>query len=197
MKTGIGVILGIIAGIAILVGGGIWASNFIGSTFSQKPVLVPAPTPAGTPVPNPPPAPSSTPSPSPTLPSPSPSPTLPVPVPSPTLKAGIWEFSIAGVSGSGLTQTIAAQITNTGTTDANNTQAKIEVFSQQQRIKLSGQDYLTENLGTVKAKTTVTRQVTVSLSLTDGLKILQNGARFVLTITSDKGTDTLNYDYKP
>lgn len=191
----LGIIIGVIVGVVILVIGIIVVLRLASpQALPAKPSpTVVSPTPS--PVPK-----VTSPSPSPTAPAPSPpAPTAPPapPVPVPTLKAGNWEFSIAGISGSGLTRTIAAQITNTNTTDANSVKAKIEVFSQQQRIQLSGQDYLTEDLGTVKAKTTVTRQVTVTLSLADGLKVVQNGARFVLTVTSDKGAETLNYDYKP
>src|SRR5512137_2130878 len=51
-----------------------------------------------------------------------------------------FALNITDVSGSGLSRTISAQITNTGKTDAQNTWGKIEVFSEANRIKINGQD---------------------------------------------------------
>ena len=104
---------------------------------------------------------------------------------------------MAGVSGTGLSRTVSAQVTNTGTADANNVWIKSEVFSQQQKIQLSGQDALRVDIGAIKAGTTITSQANLSFSLLDGLRIQQNGARFVLTVNSDERTQTLNYDYTP
>ncbi|MDP2917391.1 MAG: hypothetical protein Q8O16_05615 [Dehalococcoidia bacterium] len=193
MKMTIGIVLGIICGIAVIIGGTIVAINYIGSSLAQKPIATPPPAGITTPAPKPPPATITAPiAPAPTTPAPA----LPPGAP-PTMKVGIFEFTIKEMGGSGLSRTITAQITNTSTSDANNVQVKMEVFSQQQRIMLSGQDYLMEDLGTVKAKTSVTRQINISLSLADGMKVAQGGgARFVLTVSSDKGTETLNYDYK-
>jgi len=131
---------------------------------------------------------------------PTPSPTVPPPSPSPTvpLTADVkFELVVTDVSGTGLSRTITAQITNTGSSDAHNVWAKIEVSSQEARVKLDGQDYIRVDLGTIKAKETVTRQVTLNISAFDGLKIAMNGAQFVLTIYSDEHTQTLSYDYKP
>jgi VCBS repeat-containing protein len=108
-----------------------------------------------------------------------------------------FKVVVTGVSGTDLSRTVTAQVTNTGSSDAHNAWAKIEVFSQSQRIQLSGQDYLSVNIGTVKAGATVTEQATLSFSLLDSLKIQQNGAQFLLTLYSDEWTQTLTYDYKP
>ncbi len=142
----------------------------------------------------------SPPTPSPTVPPPSTSPTVPPPSPSPTvpLTADVkFELVVSDVSGTGLSRTITAQITNTGSSEAHNVWVKIEVSSQEARVKLDGQDYIRVDLGTIKAKETVTRQVTLNISAFDGLKIAMNGAQFVLTIYSDEHTQTLSYDYKP
>jgi hypothetical protein len=108
-----------------------------------------------------------------------------------------FEIVIADISGSGLSWTVTAQLTNTGDSDAHNVRAKVEVFSAKARIKLNGQDYLIEDVGTLEAAATVTKQVTLNFVAFDGLKISRNGARFVLTVDSDEHTETLSYEYQP
>ena len=119
---------------------------------------------------------------------------IPTSTPTPSVD---FQITMAGVSGTGLSRTVSAQVTNTGTADANNVWIKSEVFSQQQKIQLSGQDALRVDIGAIKAGTTITSQANLSFSLLDGLRIQQNGARFVLTVNSDERTQTLNYDYTP
>ena len=108
-----------------------------------------------------------------------------------------FEFVVTDVSGSGLSRTITAQITNTGTADAHTVWAKVEAFSAGSRVKLSGQDFLRVDIGTMKAGEMVTRQVTLSFSIADGLKISSNGVRFMLNVYSDEHTESLSYDYHP
>ena len=124
--------------------------------------------------------------------------TLPSPVTSPSPVNNVnFDFAITDISGTGLSRTVTAQVTNTGSTDAHNAWAKVEVFSQGARIKLSNNDFLRVDIGIIKAGAAVTKQVTLQFSVLDGLKITQNGAQLVLTIYSDENTQTFNYDYKP
>ena len=118
---------------------------------------------------------------------------------SPSSQSGAvkFEFVVTDVSGSGLSRTVTTQITNAGTADAHSVWAKVEAFSAGSRVKLSGQDYLRVDIGTMKAGETVTRQVTLSFSIADGLKILNNGVRFTLTVYSDEHTEILYYGYQP
>ncbi len=106
-------------------------------------------------------------------------------------------FAITAVTGTGLSRTVTAQVTNTGSADAHNAWAKVEVFSQGARVRLSNNDFLRVDVGTIKAGTTVTEQVVLQFTLLDGLKITQSGAQFVMTIYSDENTQVFNYDYKP
>lgn len=106
-------------------------------------------------------------------------------------------MAVTEVSGTGFTRTVTAKVTNTGNVDAHNAWGKVEVFSQGQRIKLSGQDSARVDVGTIKAGVTATAQVTLSFGLADGLKIQQNGADVQFTINSDEGTQTLTYQYQP
>ena len=53
------------------------------------------------------------------------------------------------------------------------------------------------DIGTLSAGQNVVKQVTINFSLTDGLKITQQGVQFVLTIHSDERTETFTYDYQP
>ncbi len=100
------------------------------------------------------------------------------------------------------TGTVYASITNKGTSDAHNTQVKMELTCGGKLVKinydnLDSQDNYQKILGTVKAGETITDQATINVGLIDGLKIAANGALITLTITSDEKTDTLNYEIVP
>ena len=118
------------------------------------------------------------------------------PPPSPNKNVN-FDFAITDISGTGLSRTVTAQVTNTGSADAHNAWAKVEVFSQGASIKLSNNDFLRVDIGIIKAGAAVTKQVTLQFSVLDGLMITQGGAQLVLTIYSDENTQTFNYDYKP
>lgn len=196
-KTVIGIILGILAGIIIVLVGIVAAGYFFGLSFfngqaSNKQALAPSPS-------------LSSPlfSPTPTKPT-SPSPTLVTPSataasPTPTQASANVNFAlnITSITGTGLTRTVAAQITNTGTADAHNAWAKVEVSSGSSIIKVNGQDNIRVDIGTIKAGQTITKQVDLTFSVLDGLAVSQQGAHFSLTINSDERTQTLTYDYKP
>lgn len=92
---------------------------------------------------------------------------------------------------------VTAELTNTGTGDAHNTKAFLEVATQGTRIKVNGQDSLIIDLGSIKAGQMVTRDVSLSFGLFDGLKISQSGATLTLNIHSDETTQSLTYEYKP
>jgi hypothetical protein len=126
---------------------------------------------------------------------PAPEPTLsPVPSKEGDVK---FAFEVTDISGSGLSRTVTAKLTNTGSADAHNVWAKTEAFSQGSRIKLGGQEYLRTDIGLLTAGATITTEVTLSFSVMDGLKISQNGVTLNLTIYSDEYTETFTYDYKP
>ena len=132
-----------------------------------------------------------------TTPEPAPSPTPSPSQPSSTGSNVVFKFDVTGISGDGLSRTISAQLTNTGTDDAHNVWAKVEVFSQESRIKMGGKDFLRVDIGMLKGGTSVTKEVNIEFGILDGVKILQNGARFVLTVNSDESTQELYYDYQP
>jgi hypothetical protein len=108
-----------------------------------------------------------------------------------------FEISVTAVSGSGLSRTVSAEVNNSGSADAHNTWIKVDVSSLGQRIRLSGQDYLKVNIGTIKARSSVTARANLSLNLGDGLRVRQNGAQLLLTVNSDENTQTLPYNFKP
>jgi hypothetical protein len=108
-----------------------------------------------------------------------------------------FEIKIINVSGTGLSRAVTAHITNKGSADVHNAWVKAQVFSLGQRIQLSGQDYLKQDLGTFRGQTTVITQATLDFGLSDGLTILQNGAQVLLSVFSDEWTETLTYNYKP
>jgi len=148
------------------------------------------PSPALSPVPLPAPSPSPAPVPSP----------LPAPAPAPPPSQGEdvkFGFAVTDITGSGLSRTVTAQVANTGVADAHNVWAKVEAFIGGSRIRLNGQDYLRVDIGTLKAGDSVTKQVALSFSITDGLKIAQQGVHLEMTILSDEHSETFTYDYKP
>jgi len=120
------------------------------------------------------------------------------PANSPTLfEADVrFHFAVSDISGTGLSRTVTGQLSNMGSSDAHNVWVKVEVFCDGSRVKVSGQDYLQGDIGIIKARETVIREVLLSFSVFDGLKISNNGARFTLTVYSDEHTDTLSYDYQ-
>ncbi|MFC2123089.1 hypothetical protein ACFLRP_05330 [Bacteroidota bacterium] len=176
--------------IAIIVAGYFIFNHFI--TGEEPTPVAPIPTPAPKTAPTPLPPPASEPAPQPT-PEPAPAPSQPTP----TGSNVEFEFAVTGISGDGLSRTISAQLTNTGTDDAHNAWAKVEVFSQDSRIKVSGKDFIRVDIGMLKSGAAITKEVNIEFGIMDGLKIAQNGARFVLTVTSDENTQELYYDYQP
>ncbi|MBI2957491.1 MAG: hypothetical protein HYY32_01490 [Chloroflexi bacterium] len=108
-----------------------------------------------------------------------------------------FTLTLGNVSQSGLSANVTATLTNNGAADAHNVWAKVEAFAQGSRVKVNGADYLRVDVGELKAKSAVTRQVTLSFSIFDAAKLVQNGGRFVLTVNSDEATQPFSYDYKP
>ena len=186
MKTTLGIILGVLLGLIIIVVVTVWilsAGFFSGSRPTNSgTVTIQSPSPSGSPAPN-----STA-----VLISPS------VVSESPAQSNVNFNLNITHLRVSGLTSLeAAAQITNTGTADAHNAWVKVEIISQGSIIKINGQDYLREDLGTIKAGQAVSPQVTINVGFADGIRISQSGATFRLTIFSDEKTETLSYDYLP
>ncbi|MFC1964249.1 hypothetical protein ACFLV1_02585 [Chloroflexota bacterium] len=179
------VLITIIAIIAILLGAAYFLNWLPGSPATPTPAPTPTITPSPSPIPTPALTPTSTPA--------------PTPGPSPTSPGGSvdFDFIITDISGSGLSRTITAQVTNTGGADAHNVSAEVEVYCGGAPVKLGGQGSVTAEIGLIKAGETVEKQVTLSFNLTDGLKLSQNGATFKLTLSSDEYTETFSYDYSP
>ncbi|MBI4333053.1 MAG: hypothetical protein HY673_17440 [Chloroflexi bacterium] len=158
--------------------------------LTPTPAPIPTASPAATPARTPLPTPVGTPGRPPVV---TPTPAVPPPV----SKGVSFSFAVTGITGTGLTRTVTALLRNTGTADAHNAWAKVEVFSQGARVSLSGSDFIRVDIGTLRAGESVSKQVDITFNVFDGLKIAQNGAQFVLTITSDEATQSFNYDYKP
>lgn len=190
MKTIIGIILGVVLGAAIITGVSLWLIFSVLPAGNQEPhtgIATLTPSSAATV-----PLPSTS-----TLPVISPTPP-PATTQSPAQSNVNFSLNISNFNVSGLTSgTVNAQITNTGTADARNVWVKVQIISQGSIVKIGGQDYFRKDIGTMTPGETVNSQVTLSVSLADGLKIAQSGATFELTVYSDEKTQTLTYDYKP
>jgi hypothetical protein len=107
-----------------------------------------------------------------------------------------FSFTVIEVAGGGLSRTITAQLSNTGSNDAHDAWGKLEGYVRESKIKLSGKDYLHIDVGTLAAGAALTDKMNIKFSLSDGFKILQNGARFVLTVYSRERTQSIPYDYE-
>jgi hypothetical protein len=195
MRTGRGIAIGAAAGLVVLaVGLGVLT---LFGVIQLNHVSAPAPGPTSIPAASQTNVPSSLP---PGGPRPSQSPTLtssPI-SPAATVGQATFEISISSVTGTGLSRTITAQITNTGSVDAHNVRIKIEVSSGGSRVQLNGQDsYQSSNLGSLKAGATISPQATVSINPIDGLRVSQSGAQVIATIYSDDGTQSLSYNFGP
>jgi hypothetical protein len=189
LKTTVGIILGVLLGIIIVVGVSVWIVLSVFSSGNQPTNNAAAST-----------SQSASPSSSPLISVPSNS----VPIsPSLTSKSPAesnvsYSVNVSNFQVSGLTSgKVNAQISNTGTGDAHNVWSKVEIICQGSIVKIGGQDYLRKDIGMIKAGQTVSPQVTINVSITDGIKISQNGATLRLTIYSDEKTETLSYDYHP
>ena len=101
------------------------------------------------------------------------------------------------ISGSGLSRTVTAQLTNTGTADATNVVARVEVFSGGALEKIHGKPAEVVMVGTLPAGQTVQRQVPLSFGLLDGFRITRQGAKVVVTVLSDQARKTFETEYRP
>jgi hypothetical protein len=108
-----------------------------------------------------------------------------------------FEYEVTNVTGTGFTRTVSAKLKNSGTMDAHNVWVRVSASSGSSVIKMSGQNYLRVDIGTLKAASSVIKQVELSLSLVDALKVSQQGVRMEMTIVSDEYSETVYYDYLP
>ncbi|MFC2039874.1 hypothetical protein ACFLTW_01695 [Chloroflexota bacterium] len=185
---GIGIVMGLSSGFILLPFDGSSVDE-VPPPLSTEPSTELSPTPVPVPVPVTPPLPE---------PAPSSSPPPSITVLPPTQSVGVrFEHTITDISGNGLTRTVKTNLTNTGDMDAHNVWGKLQVFSNESVIKLDGEEFLRIDIGSVTAGNTVTTEVTLSFGFTDSLKILKNGAEFVLDINSDEFTDTFRSYYTP
>jgi hypothetical protein len=193
MRTAIGIILGVVAGFIVLMAViailafvyVVPAVNQISNQFTATPVtsyqtsVPPSTTTTSKPIPN--------------------STQSPVQTSSTTAEDNNINFTleILSVSGANLSRTVTAMVINAGRIDAENCRAKIEVFSSNNRIKINGQAYLEQDLGTLKPGEPSISEVTLSFSALDAPKLLKNGVTINITLYSDQKTQTFSYDYQP
>jgi len=122
----------------------------------------------------------------------------PTPTPPPTRTADVrFEFAVSGVTGSGLTRTITAQLTNSGTADAHNVWVKAEAFYARGTRQAEWPGLL--------ARRRRDRQVGRNRDTRNHGEYWRPGraqghaerATFTLTVYSDEATQALNYEYRP
>ena len=125
-----------------------------------------------------------------------PTPSAPTATPTPAAQSVDFQLRIAKVEETGLTsRRMTAEMTNTGDSDAHNVSVKLEVSSRGKRIAVNGQDSVTVAVGTIGARQTMSRDIDVSFSLADGYTIQQQGAEFLVTVTSTEKTSVLRFTY--
>ena len=107
-------------------------------------------------------------------------------------------MAIMGVALSGLDLTVSARFTNSGTADAHNVQARVELFSGNQRVKINGQDYMQDSLGALAIGQVLERQEKLSLTAGDLIALLTGSKVTIkLAVSSDEITQEISYDYSP
>jgi hypothetical protein len=140
-------------------------------------------------------------SPAPGTPQPSPTATTTTTAPAATTTTAApyvkLDFAINSITGSGMTRTVNAQVSNLGNEDAHNVYGVVQVTQSGSVVKINGQTSLTVQLGTLPAGTMTTVQQSISFSLLDGLKIQSSGATFAITLHSDEATATFTQFYQP
>ncbi len=203
MKSALGIATGVVLGLAVVVSVffALLSSHPFQANPGQPPVETTLPSPATLPLTVAAvtlPSTVATASPSPPESQTSPVAVSPAPTRTPLKPPAVsFSLSISSMTGSGFSRTVSAVIKNTGSADAHNTGLKVEAFYQGSKVKLGGQDSIQQTLGTLKAGESRPLQAVLSFSLTDGARILENGARFVITISSDEKTQTLDYSFTP
>ena len=105
----------------------------------------------------------------------------------------ITSVNIAGPTSA----TITLIITNTGTADAHNVSATVEIFYQGSLVKIAGKNSFNETIGNLPAGSSSTTQATLNVALVDGLKILANGATVNLTVSSSEKARSFSYNFSP
>ena len=108
-----------------------------------------------------------------------------------------FDFLITDISGSGLTRTVTARVSNTGNEDAHNVRGVVRVLQGDSVIRINGEDSLTVEVGTLPAGSAVTVEQTIKFGLLDGLKIQNSGAEFSVTVYSDEAKRSFSEFYQP
>ncbi len=109
-----------------------------------------------------------------------------------------FEASFSDLTGSMFDYTAKARLTNTGTADAHNVQARVELlFGQDQHLRMNGQDYLLEDIGTLAAGQSFERQEKIALDSGDAISAWLSGGKVTvrITVTSTERTQVITYDY--
>ncbi len=201
MKIGVGITIGVMLGLVVLGVGLFFAVTHVANSFSdesQENGTAAVPTGTATPPPTsnfavtqPPAAATTTPRstgfPVATITRTQPS------APSVTLGLNIPSFSISGATSA----TVDAQIVNSGSGDAHNAYAVVQVYCQGTLVKIANQDSYRKDIGTIAAGATIDTQAILSVNLIDGMKILSNGAIIQLTVVSTEVTKSYSYNFKP
>jgi hypothetical protein len=108
-----------------------------------------------------------------------------------------FDVAVTNVTGSGTSRTVTAQVTNKDTKDVHNARAKVEGLCQGSKLKVCGMDCVVEEIGTIKAGETISKQAKIQLGLFDCMKVARSGAQIVVTITSDESNQTFNFELHP
>lgn len=128
----------------------------------------------------------------------SPTPTTPPPGPASTPGGGtvapLVDFQLTfQISGSGFGRTVNASLTNTGTVNAHNVTATLQLWAGSSRIKVNGQDMLVEDLGDLVAGATVSRTINITVSFLDGIKLQSSGGTITVDVVSDEGSKQFQF----
>lgn len=96
-------------------------------------------------------------------------------------------ISLDSVSECGsLCREVTATVTITGDVDAHSVRVRLELLSNGKRVRVNGEEYLEEYLGTIPAHESVARSVRPEIGFMDGLCARSKGVKAILTLASDE-----------
>ena len=106
------------------------------------------------------------------------------------------QINIVSVEGTGFTRTVTGKVINNGSVTLHNTQLEVELFSNGKQLNFNnGQPSWQKSYGTLAAGSALTDQITLTLSLLDGLTATKYGVEIHMTLISTEKSQTFVYQY--
>jgi len=109
----------------------------------------------------------------------------------------LFGLEVLRVVGTGLSRVVDAQLSNTGMQPATGVQVVVELHTEGRRLKVSGQDSLRVDIGSLEVGVAVECRVELRFALLEGLQLQSSGVDIVVTVHSDQGEEIFRARYNP